>query len=135
MKEFKDIFDYFAHKAFQIGLEAPRKPQYTLKEILHSSVGNFMAQALAHYLIEQSNQDLFDGKSEISAHETVSKFEKLYNLGVFLFEISFNAPAIRIDLFVWDGSEYRIITESVNNYLLETEKLEEKGQNGENYEI
>ena len=137
MEEYKDILDYFAHEAFQIGKKAPDRPQYSLKELLQQpTAGEYIETAMAYYLVEQSNHDLLDGNSQVSAHEVVSKFEKLYNLGVFLFTITSvdpdNSQAIRIDLFVWNGTEYIIINESVKNYLLETEKLGEEDEIGSN---
>ena len=133
MEEFKDIFDYFAYRAFQVELKAPEKPQYTLKEIFRFPlVGEMIKQALAHYLLEQHNLGLLDGSTEVEATEAASKFNKLYNLGVFVFEISFLDPEnsfdVRVDLFVWNGEEYKIINEDINNYLLETEKLEKNSE-------
>ena len=129
MEEFKDIFDYIAYGAFQIGIEAPNKPQYTLRDILRSSVGGWIEEAMAHYLIEQNEAGLIKASTKLEAHEVVEKFEKLYNLGVFLFEAALAGPHdVRLDLFVWDGESYKIIGKIVSDYLLETEKLGEEDE-------
>ena len=141
MEEFNDILDYFADAAFQVGSEAPTTPLYPLREILRSRVvGELIAQAMIYYLMEQDNHGVLDGSDDVCAHEVVSKFEKLYNLGVFLFEVTLKDPVkaqdnFQVDLFVWDSGKYININESVNNYLLETENLKENVQNGENDEI
>jgi hypothetical protein len=111
-----DLFDQYAELAFQTGpgFKNPVKPTQILQELgWAADVGPFIRDAVQHFI--QQHIEISNNSSSDALRDTYhTKFEKLFNIGVFSFEVSITDENIVVNLQVWNGNQYELASDILN---------------------